>query len=594
MNPIQVEVLTARVLAASDKDLVSPLFGKARAQPMRIIDLPLLPVGTIVSLEMDNDRRVIDAKVLAEPATAAAAFYEILEDLKIDPIYPAAVCSELEAMLAGDGGLKDVELEDLRDLPFVTIDNQDSRDLDQAICLRRAEGERSGYLLDYALADAAFYVRPGTALFEEARRRGVTYYLPGFSVPMLPPALSEGLISLNPRLDRRALVFRMRLDDKGQVLDTVLAQCLIHSRAKLTYDGVQAFYDRPAESPLSGQAYSDVLDLLREVGELRIGLARARNVVQFNRREIDIHTDPDGVRLAIRGHARNDCSMYNEQISLLCNTEGARLLLEHGKGPLVQPIFRVHDAPPPAARDHLQRILRRMIALHELDDALWSWRREEESLADYLDRLPKGAAYARLRHAIERQILLCNQRSMFKAEPGQHYALRVEAYSRFSSPMREIVGIFTHKEALEMLGLESPCLTAEEDEALREQIIQSANRAKRVQRDVEKRALKLAVDQLLRVDLLKDFEDRPVRKGTVLGLGRNRAYVELDSPPVELKIYLDDLAEELGERLLVDDDEVELRSSSGKLRLRVGDELMLRTSSYDEARGRWSLLPEQH
>ena len=133
------------------------------------------------------------------------------------------------------------------------------------------------------LADAAHYVRPQSALFAEAMARGASFYLPGYNVPMLPRELSEGIVSLNPGVDRRALVFRIQLAGNGEVEDTELIRGRIHSRAKLTYDGVQAFVDRPGASPIAGQAYADSLELLGAVGELRIARAEDRDVVRYDR-----------------------------------------------------------------------------------------------------------------------------------------------------------------------------------------------------------------------------------------------------------------------------------------------------------------------
>ena len=111
--------------------------------------------------------------------------------------YPPAVEAEVEAYLKAPG-LDDPALVDRTALPFVTIDGPGTRDLDQAI---HVEARAGGFRLRYAIADASYYVRPGTALHAEALRRGASYYLPGLSVPMLPRALSEGLVSIGPDVD---------------------------------------------------------------------------------------------------------------------------------------------------------------------------------------------------------------------------------------------------------------------------------------------------------------------------------------------------------------------------------------------------------
>ncbi|MBX2884294.1 MAG: RNB domain-containing ribonuclease, partial [Granulosicoccus sp.] len=125
---------------------------------------------------------------------------QLLHRLEINTEHSSASMAEVEHLLQNDG-LDDPELIDLTHLPFVTIDNPDSRDLDQALLIER-HAER--YRIRYALADASFYVKPHSALFQEALTRGSSYYTPTVAIPMLPVELSEGLISLNPNVSRRA------------------------------------------------------------------------------------------------------------------------------------------------------------------------------------------------------------------------------------------------------------------------------------------------------------------------------------------------------------------------------------------------------
>lgn len=121
--------------------------------------------------------------------TARQALDAITTALQLRTEFPADVLAETDALLKNPG-IDDPALLDRTSIPFVTIDNAHSKDLDQAVHVSR---EGTGFLVAYAIADASFYVRPGSALFREAMSRGASYYFPGFSVPMLPRPLSEGL-----------------------------------------------------------------------------------------------------------------------------------------------------------------------------------------------------------------------------------------------------------------------------------------------------------------------------------------------------------------------------------------------------------------
>lgn len=529
----------------------------------------------------------------ASPSAARAALTRILEELDV-PLTPAAEVQREVAALLADPGIDDPSLNDLSELPFITIDYDDSRDLDQAMHISRGPGG-VGYLVRYALADAAHFVPPGSALFAEALRRGASFYLPGLTVPMLPVELSEGICSLNPEVPRRALVFVIFLDAGGRTVTSQVVRARIRSRAKLTYSGVQRFYDQPSQSPLADKPYSETLELLREVGELRMAEARARDVLQFDRRQAEVLLlDEERGRFGLREEARTAAGRYNEQISLLCNIAGGKLLLAAGVNPQVQPVFRVHDAPPPGALAHLERTIRALCRAHRLDPRVLHWRRRagrlgpRESLAAYLDRLRASAVDRRLVTAIQRQALITNRRSVYSGEPGRHYALGVRPYSRFSAPMRELVGIFTHKEALEQLGLEQPGATATEDEALREAVIAAANRAKELQRRIDKRVMGLAIDQLFAAEPGGGKPRERVYRATIMGVRPSRLYVRLDDPPVELKVYVADLERQLGTPLRPSEDEVALEGAG--VRLVVGSPIDLRCRPFDPKRGRWPLV----
>ena len=159
------------------------------------------------------------------------------------PLVSALCESRGQVGLSGDGVLL---ARHMATALLVTIDGATSRDLDQAV---QVEREGAGFLLRYALADAAYYVRPGTALFEEAVKRGASYYLPGFMIPMLPRALSEGIISLNPQVERRALVFEMHLDAAGKCQRTEVVRARVFSHAKLSFERAQAFYKGRENEP---------------------------------------------------------------------------------------------------------------------------------------------------------------------------------------------------------------------------------------------------------------------------------------------------------------------------------------------------------
>ncbi len=528
-----------------------------------------------------------DASPLYRPSTVQARLQDILDAQRVRAEHHPTVEQEAAALVA-DPGLDDPRLEDLEHLPFVTIDYEHSKDLDQAL---HVEPRGSGWLLHYALADASWYVRPGTALFAEALRRGASFYLAHLCAPMLPRTLCEGIVSLNPRVPRRALVFSIHVDGDGLPGETTVRRARIRSRAKLAYDGVQAWCDAPSTSPLDGQAYTPVLEALRELGQPLLHQARLRGMVPFQRPEVAWEPPgPTAPGFRLVADHRNEVERWNEQVSLLCNTVGASIM--HGSTePWVQPIFRVHPHPASSRVDSLERAVQGLARIHALEDSTWTWRRGQETLADFLARLPSHGPAGRVRQAVQRQILHSYERSDFSPEPGPHHALGVPCYGRFTAPMREVVGIFTHKELLEQLGLE-PHGPDAQDEALRARVIQAADTAHTIQRALTRQAERLGLDFLLEEDLATAPSQRPARTGTVLGLTRSRLHVRLDQLPLELKVYVAHVQDALGLRYEADDESLVLAPLDGEgPRWRVGDPITLQLAGRDERRDRWKLVP---
>ena len=534
--------------------------------------------------------------MIAPAGSVKARLYHLLDEAGLDPAWSPAALAECRSWQASPD-IADAALEDLSHLAFVTIDNADSRDLDQAMYLCRTP---AGYRVVYALADASHYAPVGSALFAESLQRGASYYLPGFAVPMLPEALSEDLVSLNPGVLRRSVVIDIALDAEAHVLETRLLRARIRSRSKLSYPGVQALHDDPTRSALNGQDYTETLMLLREVGEKRIERARERNVVEFERLTADVSPCPEQNRLVLRRAARVDCENWNEQISLLCNHQGAVMLEKALGNPQVQPVFRIHRAPEPERLQQFSEMLQGLIAHHRLDPDVWQWRRAEtpagaaESLASYLRRLPRDASTSAIVETIAYQMRMLNSPSEFTGEHGEHHALQLDGYARLSSPMREVAGVFTHKELAELCfdGVEPAAPTL--DFALRDEVVAAANRARQKQKWLDREVFRLAIHDLLAEDLQQPAADRARRPGIVVEIRRSGAMVRLDEPPVVLKVYREALQTRLGQELRADERGTALcvDETQGQSIIALGERVTLVTEAFEESRGHWILLPE--
>lgn len=500
---------------------------------------------------------------------------DALRVLDIQTDHDAACMAETHHWLANPG-LDDPSLVDLVNLPFVTIDNSDSRDLDQALLIER-HGE-TGYRVRYALADAAYYVRPGSALFAAALARGSTYYTPLLAVPMLPTELSEGLISLNPQVERRALVFDMFVDPQAVVTRTSVERAKIRSQAKLDYAGVQTWLDSKVEPH---QPHEHSLLLLRELGSLLMQAAGERGVVRFDRTETRISVQGEPPRFTAARRKRYTTEQYNEQVSLICNMQGAEMMLAlAGVTDTVQAVYRVHEAPLRKSLGELRNTLEQF-ARRQQDPLAWRWQ-QGQSLADYVEGLPESPENQRRVMAVQRQVMQAQRASSFTPEAGEHHALKVASYARFSSPMREVVGIFTHKELLEALGGHE--FENEPDNELRDAVIESANRSRQVQRKLEKAIEFAALFGVFSQEL--SMTPSPVHNGTIIGIRGDRLYINLDDMAVDVKLYRDDIEEQFTTRYAMDS-LAATPDDAHRPAWQLGNAVRLRVRRYDGERKRF-------
>src|SRR5690606_34456561 len=240
---------------------------------------------------------------------------------------------------------------DLRDLAFVTIDGEDARDFDDAVW---CEPVRGGWRLIVAIADVAAYVTPGSALDREAQHRGSSVYFPNRVLPMLPEALSNGLCSLNPDVDRLCLACEMRVNQAGKVTRSRFFEAVIRSRARLTYTKVAAYLANPAavedqDVHAVGPLLNDLYNVFRALYAARL----ERGALELDVPELKVQFDAHGRVAAFVEHARNDAHRLIEECMIAANVQAARFLKRHK----IPTLYRVHGRPEEERLEQLRLFL---------------------------------------------------------------------------------------------------------------------------------------------------------------------------------------------------------------------------------------------
>jgi exoribonuclease R len=302
---------------------------------------------------------------------------------------------------------------DRTDLAFVTIDPPGSMDLDQAMHLERAG---DGYVVHYAIADLAAFITPGDPVDVEAHRRGESLYGADSRVPLHPTVLSEDAASLLPDQVRPALVWTLRLDAHGELVDAEVERARVRSRARLDYEGVQRDLD-------AGRA-DDVLQLLREVGTLRVQQEIDRGGVNLPMPEQEVVVDGDTWSLEYRSVL--PVETWNAQISLLTGFAAASMMIAARVGIL-------RTLPPPAP-EALKRLHRAAKAL----EVPWP---AEELYPDFIRSLdpakPREAAMVTACTHLLRGAGYVGFDGEVPAQP-EHSALASE-YAHVTAPLRRLV-----------------------------------------------------------------------------------------------------------------------------------------------------------
>src|SRR3569623_1199763 len=263
----------------------------------------------------------------------------IQSELKVTPDFPPEA-EEAAARAAATPRLPDL---DRTDFPFVTVDPASSMVLDQALHIER---DGSGYVVHYAIADVAAFVSPGDAVDVASHARGETLYGADSKVPLHPTVLSEGAASLLPDQVRPSLLWTIHVNSLGEGTDVHVERARVRSRAKLDYVGVQ-------KSIEDGTA-DDVIQLLKEVGELRLQREAARGGISLPLPEQEVEVTGDEWSLEFRSML--PAETWNAQISMLTGVAAASLMGYAREG-------RLRTLPPPHQHD-IQKLHRVARALH--------------------------------------------------------------------------------------------------------------------------------------------------------------------------------------------------------------------------------------
>ncbi len=378
---------------------------------------PSLWEGRILKMLGDEDDAVVQEAIVKANHAIPTAF-------------PGKVLAVADALPDEPTEEDFAEREDMRDIPFVTIDGATAKDFDDAVFVERTA---DGYRLLVAIADVSHYVAMDSPLDREALKRGNSYYFPKSVEPMFPEALSNGLCSLNPGVNRLAMTATIEFDKAGAPVKSSFAPAVIKSHARLTYE--QVYKGVIQNDKEQQEEFGDLLPMLglceelaRKINKLRKG----RGSLEFDLPEPEILFNLQGRTVDIRPRCRNFAHQIIEEFMIAANEAVAEFLTEKGLGCL----YRVHPGPDEEKLTNLFKVLRKIGISKQIPDPVTPQTLQEViSESEGTDQ----------EYLVSRLLLRSMKQAKYEPANEGHFGLASECYCHFTSPIRRYADLVVHR-----------------------------------------------------------------------------------------------------------------------------------------------------
>lgn len=440
---------------------------------------------------------------------------------------------------------------DLRELPLITIDGETARDFDDAVY---AEPQGKGWRLVVAIADVSFYVKPDDALDKDAFERGNSVYFPRRVIPMLPEALSNGLCSLNPDVERLCMVCDMQIDAFGVVKQYKFYPSVMRSKARTTYTQVFEMLQNPHGELATQFAWlMPHLQHLYTLFKLMLTVREKRGAIEFESTETMMMFNENGKIDRIVPATRNEAHKLIEECMLAANVCAADYLKAHEHAAL----YRIHEGPTPEKLEALRTFM------GEVGFGVGGGQKPHAKDYGKLMKQIKDRPDAQLLQTV---LLRSMQQAVYSPDNVGHFGLAYEAYAHFTSPIRRYPDLLIHRAIKAVLSGEK--YKAKDWNTLGVHCSMTERRADEATRDV--------------TNWLKCFymQDKigEVYDGTVAGVTSFGVFVALDGVYVEGLLHVTELGNDY---FNYDKARHEMVGERTGVRFRLGDRLTIKVASVD-------------
>lgn len=521
--------------------------------------------GQIVMVEItrwpDGKRKNPEGKVveiLGRPGDKGIDIDIIIRKYNLPEDFPPSV---LNSALDIEDFITEDEIKgrlDLRNIKMVTIDGEDAKDLDDAVSIERLEN--GNFKLGVHIADVTHYVKERSVIDKEAFKRATSVYLIDRVIPMLPKKLSNGICSLNPKVDRLTLSCIMEVNRQGKVVNHTIAQSVIKTNERMTYtDVTKILRDNDAELI---ERYKDLVDDFKAMEEICKILRKKRldrGAIDFDFEECKIILDEKGKPIDIKPYERAIANRMIEEFMLLANETVA----EHMEKLKVPFVYRIHENPDAEKLEKFKAFIYNL----GYNDITWGEEVNPKALQRVLDKF-KGENEETI---ISTLLLRSMMQARYSPECAGHFGLAADYYCHFTSPIRRYPDLQIHRIIKEYLNKELTENRSKKLVSIVDSAAKQSSEMERVAQEAERE-----VDDLKKAEYMKDRIGE-IFEGMISSVTGFGAFVELPNT-IEGLVHITSFRDDY---YIYDEDRLILIGERNKKIYRLGDKLKVLCSKVD-------------
>lgn len=521
--------------------------------------------GQIVMVEItrwpDGKRKNPEGKVveiLGRPGDKGIDIDIIIRKYNLPEDFPPSV---LNSALDIEDFITEDEIKgrlDLRNIKMVTIDGEDAKDLDDAVSIERLEN--GNFKLGVHIADVTHYVKERSVIDKEAFKRATSVYLIDRVIPMLPKKLSNGICSLNPKVDRLTLSCIMEVNRQGKVVNHTIAQSVIKTNERMTYtDVTKILGDNDVELI---ERYKDLVDDFKAMEELCKILRKKRldrGAIDFDFEECKIILDEKGKPIDIKPYERAIANRMIEEFMLLANETVA----EHMEKLKVPFVYRIHENPDAEKLEKFKAFIYNL----GYNDITWGEEVNPKALQRVLDKF-KGENEETI---ISTLLLRSMMQARYSPECAGHFGLAADYYCHFTSPIRRYPDLQIHRIIKEYLNKELTENRSKKLVSIVDSAAKQSSEMERVAQEAERE-----VDALKKAEYMKDRIGE-IFEGMISSVTGFGAFVELPNT-IEGLVHITSFRDDY---YIYDEDRLILIGERNKKIYRLGDKLKILCSKVD-------------